>query len=380
MKKFFLMVFALIFIVTGCYTVDNTKVTENKSPKSGIEEIKIPFLIYTNEPDNKHSAMLAYWDLNNVKVNLTKKTVYISEDPNFVTPLFWDGDSRIVLRKTSYPTHEYKDKAEIVKSNDMNTVYGKDIEAKRNLDDNTEPVKKVKSYTLYLHNGSNVMEKNVSFLYKTKDDKGNAITVGEYNYPCFIDYDRKTGDLTFIFSYPFDTHTNIYIAKSNVDSIDKISWEEVKLPGGGVVYTPGPYNTMLVGSKYYIQCFKTLCEVDLKTKKATLLDDVVKECRNIVKEGSFKPDYSKDITPVGKYKDVLILSLPISTDTNVEPLICAFKDNKLLGAIHLKSNDTWDIISLDKKIVSSMDVKDKNLYKEFGADLMYFPGREIINY
>ncbi|WP_256961495.1 hypothetical protein [Thermoanaerobacterium thermosaccharolyticum] len=99
-----------------------------------------------------------------------------------------------------------------------------------------------------------------------------------------------------------------------------------------------------------------------------------------MKEGSFKPDYSKDITPVGKYKDVLILNLPISTDTNVEPLICAFKDNKLLGAIHLKSDDTWDVIGPDKKVTSEINVKDKNLYKEFGADLMYFPGREDINY
>jgi len=142
MKKFFLMVFALIFIATGCYTVDNAKVTEKESPKSDIEEIKIPFLIYTNEPDNKHSAMLAYWDLNNAKVNLTEKTVYISEDPNFVTPLFWDGDGRIVLRKTYYPTDEYKDKADFVKGNDMGMVYGKDIEAKGNLDDNPEPIKK----------------------------------------------------------------------------------------------------------------------------------------------------------------------------------------------------------------------------------------------
>jgi len=380
MKKFFLMVFALIFIATGCYTVDNTKVTEKERPKSDIEEIKIPFLIYTNEPDNKYAAMLAYWDLNNSKVNLTKKTVYASEDPNFVTPLFWDGDGRIVLRKTSYPTDEYKDKVDFVKGNDVGMIYGKDIEAKGNVDDNLESIKKVKSYTLYLHNGSDVMEKNVPFLYKTKDDKGNDITVGEYNQPCFIDYDSKTGNITFIFNYPFETHSNIYIAKCNVDNIDKISWDEIRLPGDGVVYTPCLNNTMLVGSKYYIQCFKTLGEVDLKTKKATLLDDVAKECRSIVKEGSFKPDYSKDITPVGKYKDVLILSLPISTDTNVEPLICAFKDNKLLGAIHLKSDDTWDVISPDKKVVSSMDVKDKNLYKEFGADLMYFPGREDINY
>ncbi|MBE3592341.1 MAG: hypothetical protein IMW84_05615 [Thermoanaerobacter sp.] len=378
MKKFFLMVFALIFIATGCYNVDNTKVTENKSPKSGIEEIKIPFFVYTNESDNKYAARLCYWDLNNVKVNLTEEMVYVSEDRNFLTPVFWDGDSRIVLRKTSYPTDEYKDRAEIVKSNDMNTVYGKDIKAKRNLDNNSEPIKKVKSYTLYLHNGSDVVEKDVSFLYKTKDDKGNDITVGEYNYPCFIDYDRKTGDITFIFSYPFDTHTNVYIAKSNVDSIDKISWEEVKLPGGGVVYTPSPYNTMLIGSKYYIQCFKTLCEVDLKGKKVTLLDDVAKECRSIVREGDFKADYSKDIKPVGKYKDVLILSLPVSTDTNVEPLICALKDNKLLGAIHPKSNDMWDIIGPDKKVASSIDVKDKNLYKEFNADLMYFPNLETI--
>lgn len=60
MKKFFLMVFALIFIATGCYNVDNTKVTENKSPKSGIEEIKIPFFVYTNESDNKYAARLCY--------------------------------------------------------------------------------------------------------------------------------------------------------------------------------------------------------------------------------------------------------------------------------------------------------------------------------
>ncbi|KXG74882.1 hypothetical protein [Thermotalea metallivorans] len=375
MKKFLLLLIGLMFLVSSCYPVKNSVGTQgNRSEES---QRLIPFLAYYHEPDNKVAAKLAYWDLNHNKVNFTDKLVYIAEDLNFVEPVIWDGNSRLVLRKTSYPADEFKEKTEFIKDYTMNTVYGRNIEAKRNLDDNPDPVQqKVKDYSLYLHNNHGIIERKAVFLLKTKDDKGNDVVIGEEDYPSYVDYNKETGEITFIFKYFFETHTSIYVAKCNAANINKIHWDEIRLTKGiktGGNYTPYPNNSVLIGSKYYIQSFLSLAEIDLNKKESKVLDHMAKECRSIVKEGSFVPEFPKDILPIGVYEDVLILSLPVSTDTGIEYLLCAFQNNEFQGAIHLKIDDTWNVIDSNKKNVSEISVKDKKLFKRFNAAFLYFP-------
>lgn len=374
MKKYYLLLISLILLVSGC---DSPRDSVKDSVKT---QVSVPFLTYYKESSNKVTAKLSYWDANNGRITFTDQLVYTAiptEKNNRVEPIIWDGNKKIILHKTSYSDGEFKEKAEIIKMYTMNTIYGRNIQAKRNLDDNADPVKKkVVDYTLYLNDENGIIEKKLAFLLKTKDDKNNYIVVGEDDIPSYVDYNKKTGEITFIFKYFFETHTSIYVARCNVHNIEKINWDEIRLSKAiktGGNYTPYPNNSALIGSKYYIQSFLNLAEVDLEKKESKTLDNINKECRSIVKEGVFEPDFPKDIIPVGVYEDVLILNVPVSTDTNLEYLMCAYKNNEFLGAIHLKSDDTWNVINSDKKVVSVINMRDKSLFKMWGVHYLYFP-------
>ncbi len=370
MKKLFLILLSFILLVSGCSSIEN----------STSKHTLIPFLTFYNEPNKEVVAKLSYWDLSSGNINFTDEVVYTAiptKENDYVEPIIWDGNKKIVLHKTATPAEKLRNDAEVIKNYTMNTIYGMNIEAKRNMDSNANVIEqKVENYDLYLDSGNGIVEKKAAFLFKTKDEKNNELVIGEQDIPSYIDYDNKTGEITFIFKYFFETYTNIYVAKCNIDNIEKISWKEIKLSkdiktGGN--YTPYPNNSILIGSKYYIQSYLSLAEVDFDKNESKVLDDVTQKCRNIVKEGSFEDDFPKDIIPIGKYEDVLLISVPISTDNSIEYIICALKNDELIGAIQLKSDGTWNIIDSNKKVISEIDVKDKNLYRRFNSDFIYFP-------
>jgi len=368
----------LMLLITGC---DNKNDITNEDAKNSTKSQElIPFLTYYNESNNSITAKLTYWDLNNAKIDFTDKVVYTAKPTEYfdaVEPIMWAGNRKIVLYKNSTPSAEFKENAKVVINSAFDTAYGRNIEAKRNLDNNKiEIQRKVKDYTLYLYGEKGVIEKNVAFLFKTKDKNNNDIIVGENDFPSFVGYDNKTGEITLIFQYPFDEQINLYVARCNVDDIEKINWDEIKLSkeiktGGN--YTPCLNNSALIGSKYYIRSQLSFAEVDLEKKESKTLGSVNSDCRSVIKEGSFNPGYPKDIIPVGTYEDVLILSVPVSTDKSIEYLLCSFKSNEFQGAIHLKSDDTWDIIDKNKQVVSKINIKDKNLFKMFNSCFLCFP-------
>jgi len=355
-------------------TKDTTAAEQVTNEANEAQEL-IPFLTFYNDSNNKVLAKLSYWNLKNSTIDFTDKLVYTAlptESNDFIEPVVWDGDKRIVLHKTSSSEGEFKEKAKVIENYTMNTIYGRNIEAVKNMDS----AGNAKDYNLFLNGEKGIIEKKAVFLLRIKDDKNNDIVVGEQDVPSYIDYDDKTGEITFIFKYYFATYINIYVARCNVNNMDMIGWKEIKLSeqiqtGGN--YTPYPNNSALIGSKYYIQSLLSFAEVDLDKKASKTLDDLSKECRSVVKEGSFKPDFPKDILPVGVYNDILILNLPISTDTDLEYLMCAYRGEEFLGAIHLKGDGTWNIINSDKKVITEINAKDKGMYKRFNSDYLYFP-------
>lgn len=373
MKKILLLLISLTIFLTGCDIAKDIATTQEKVSNE-VQGI-IPFLTFYNDSNNKVLAKLSYWNIKDSTVDFTDKLVYIAvptETNDFIEPVIWDGDKRIVLHKTSSSEGEFKEKAEVIENYTMNTIYGRNIEAVKNMDS----AGNAEYYSLFLNGENGIIEKKAAFLLKTKDDKNNDIVVGEQDVPSYIDYNNKTGEITFIFKYYFETYANIYVAKCNINDTDKINWDEIKLSEEirtGGIYTPYPNNSVLIGSKYYIQSSLSFAEVDLDKKASKTLDDLSKECRSTVKEGSFEAGFPKDILPVGVYKDILILNVPISTDTNLEYLMCAYRGEEFLGAIHLKSDDTWNIIDSNKKVINEIDVKDKGLYKRFNSHYLYFP-------
>ncbi len=293
---------------------------------------------------------------------------------DYIVPITWDGKDRMVLHKTTDYIGEIVN-AEVIENYTMNTVYGRDIKAVKNMD-GSDINSKVKDFDLTLYGDNKIIKKRAVFLFKTRDDNNNDIIVGEQDYPSNIDYDSKTGEITFIYRYYFEKYSSIFVAKCNVENIEKVSWEEIKLSEEVRtvgIYTPCPNNSVLIGSKYYIQSFLSLAEVDFKSKESKLLDKIVDECRSVVKEGSFEPNFPKDIIPVGVYEDILILSIPISTDVNIEYIMCAVKKDSLLGVLHIKSDGTWRVYDSNRKNVYEINLKDKNLVKRFDTDLLFFP-------
>ncbi|NJD04008.1 MAG: hypothetical protein FIA99_15745 [Ruminiclostridium sp.] len=382
MKKIFILIVGLMLLLSSCDSGKDSKQVQVKESEKA--QVVVPFLTYYNNKEGKEViAKLSYWDLKNNKVNFTDKVVYTTflNVNSIVEPIMWDGNKKIVSFKNSTPDNEYKNSTKVIKDLRFDTIYGRNIEAKKNLDINRVNKDKSfypnKDYNLFLNNeDGSIIEKKVAFLFKTKDENSNEIVIGEVDIPSYVDYNNKIGEITFIFKYFFQTHSSLFVAKCNADNIEKINWQEIRLSkeiiaGGGL--TPYPSTSVLIGSKYYIQSSLSFAEVDLDKKQSRILDDVSKICRSIVKEGNFVPDYPKDIKPVGIYDDILILNIPVSSDTGMEYLICAFKNNIFLGAIHLRYNDMWSIIDQNKKIIEEINVKDKNLYKEFNLNFLYFP-------
>ena len=374
MKKIFILIVGLMLLISGCNSgKDSKQVRVKESEKS---QAVVPFLTYYNNKEGKEViAKLSYWDLKNNKIDFTDKVVYttVHNETSIIHPIMWDGNKKIALFKNSYPDNEYKNNAKVIKDYRLDTSFGRNIEAKRNVDKTNW---KNIDYNLYLNNENGIIEKKATFLFITKDENNNDIVIGDMDIPSYIDYDNKTGEVTFIFRYFFKTHSSLFVAKCNVNNIEKVNWQEIKLSkdihaGGGL--TPAPNNSALLGTKYYIQSSLSFAEVDLAKKESRVLDDVDKMCRSIIKEGDFVPDYPKDILPVGVYDGILILNVPVSSDAGMEYLFCAFKNNNFLGAIHLKGNDMWSIIDQNKKTIEEINVKDKNLYKEFNLNFLYFP-------
>lgn len=362
-----------MLIFSGCTTAKDSSETQANNLTQA--DISIPFITYYNEQDNKIAARLSYWDLTNSKIDFTDNIMYTSiptPHNDFVEPVVWNGREKLVLHKIGTPEGGYREKAEVIENYTLSTIYGRDIEAKMNI--NSDGL--IKDFDLFLYNENEVVEKKAAFLCKTKDNNNNEIIVGEQDIPSFIDYDNKTGEVTFIYKYPFETYFNIYVGKCNINDIEKIKWDEIKLDKAietGGTYTPYPNNSMLVGSKYYIQSHLSLAVVDLEKKESKVLDSIAKRLKTVVKEGSFNPGFPKDIIPVGIYEDILILSVPISTDTNVDYLICALKNNEFLGAIHIENDDVWNIIDSKNNVKTEINVKGKNLFKKFNKSFIYFP-------
>lgn len=365
MKKIIILLTSLMLLVSSCTSIND--VIQTKIENEDIQ-LLVPFLAYYNDSDNKIVAKLSYWDLNSSTINFSEQPIYITPtNNNYVEPIVWDGNKRLVLHKTSLPDNEFKDITEIIENYTTRTIYGRDIKAIKN----THFSEKTGNYQIYLYNEDIVVEKKIEFLIISRDDDNNDIIIGTQE-PSYIDYDKISGEITFIFRYPFENHTNIYIAKCNVDNIDKIDWEEIKLSDEIDIFTPAPNNCALVGQKYYIQSYPELAVIDLEKKEAKMLGEIARKCRSIVEEGSFEPPFPKSIAPIGVFEDILILQVPVSTDVNIEYVICAFQNDKLLGAIHLK-NDSWNIIDSENNVISEIDVKNKNLYKQFNTYLLVFP-------
>ena len=371
MKKMFLLTFivSIFLIINGCDSLNQTSIDK--------EKIEVPFLFY--EIDSSKgivNAKLAKWDLNAGLIDSKDKPLYSFKDTTPADdgePIVWDG-TNFVLRDNVNIENLEEEKVEIV-SDDGILEFGGNIRLKQVYNDDGDIVE----HRLTLNTQDGVKEKKALLLHDTiKDTHGNEFIIGEDR--AWIEFNKETGEVLHI-CVDRITNSYLYIGKTNIESIEKTNWNKISLPDymqAGGNYSPCHNNSQLVGNKYYIQSFYSetnsagLGVVDIDTGKTQLLDELVSECREIVEEGSFEPLFPKDIRPIGSYKDVLIVSVPISTDTHAEYLMCAIKDNIFVGALHLKANQPWEIINSKKEVTSTFDVTNKNLLPRF-SEYLSFP-------
>ena len=361
MKKVILLIICII-LFSGCTVL-------NKINQPTTNSNIVPFLTYYSE-GNKVFAKLSYWDIDRKQVDLTDQLIYTAIPTvinDNVEPVAWDGGARIVLHDTSYSSAAFKDNSKIIKDYSTNNVWGKDIEMKINRD----PSGIILDYELSLNTYAGTVLEKADLSLKTKDDRNNDIVIGNSDVPCAIDFNKMTGTVTCVFKYIFETYTSIYIAKFNIDEVEKVSWDTVRLLDES--FAPYPNNSILLGSKYYIQSERSLTEINLNTLKINNLDTLIQQCRQLMPEGSFIPESPISPMPVGAYGDILIIRLPVYTDTNVEYLFCAFRDDNFLGAIHIKENEVWDIIEVGGDVGTNIDLRNQHIFKSFGLDLIIFP-------
>lgn len=372
MKKIFITVIVVLMFVTGC-TNTSSQLNSNTGNQSG-SSATIPFLAYYQDQNGKIDAKLSLWNIDQGTVTFSDELVYSAKKTpadNRVEPITWDGDKKLLLHKTSTPEGLYKAESKVIEKYTMDSSYGRDITAVRNLTADG----KASDYDLFLNCPDGVVKKKIKAQYQNIDGKKKNI-MGEGDVPCNIDFDRNTGEIRLIFHYYEEEHGFLYIGKCNIADTDNIHWKRIVLPdaletGGG--YIPTSYNTVLIDSTYYLQSGPTLTEVDIDTGKYKVDDNLINVCKSMVQEGSFVPDHQKRVAPVGVYNDILILRIQVSGETNLEHLMCAVENGEFKGAIHIKNDEVWKVINSEKKVVSIIDNKNKELYKEFDINFIAFP-------
>lgn len=373
MKRYELIVIVLLLISIGggCTILKNaTNVTSEK-------DLIIPLLTYEKDiGTNKLKANLSYWDLNTGEIDMDKEILYtmeLAEQNDRIEPIAWDGTNLLLYEKAT-PNDIGSKYVKIVDDYPMNNIVGRNVRFEQNLDKDGN----IKDYTIYLSTEDGTIEKKGLFLYKSES---NDITIE--TFPSWVDFNKQTGEITFICVDSLMSCSKIYVAKSNIDSINEINWNIIELDNeiiSGGQNAPSVNTSVLIGDKYYIQSYTDigiggLAEINVKNKTSKVLKRLMEECGNIVEEGKFKPEYLGEIKPVGSFKEILILSVPISTDTNLEYLMCAYKNDKFLSAIHLKRDGVWDVINSAKTIVSTVDISSKDLELRFGEYISFpFPG------
>lgn len=374
----FITIVVISMFISGC-TNTNSQLNSNADNQSGSSR-SIPFLTYYQDENGKIDAKLSMWNIDQGSVTLSDDLVYSAKkapEDDRVEPITWDGNKKLLLHKTSAPEGLYTAESKVIEKYTVDSIYGRDITAVRNLTADG----KTSDYDLFLNCSDGVVKKKIKAQYQNIDGKKKNI-IGEGDVPCNIDFDRNTGEISLIFHYYEDGHGFLYIGKCNIADTDNIHWKRIVLPdaeetGGG--YIPTPYNTVLIGSTCYLQSGPSLTEVDMDTGKYKVDDSLINVCKSTVQEGSFVPDFQKSITPVGVYNDILILSIQVSGETNLEHLICAVEYGEFKGAIHIKQDEVWEVINSEKEVAGIIDNKNKRLYKEFDIDFIAFPilGRRL---
>lgn len=322
-----------------------------------------------NERNNTIESKLLYWDISNGKIIDNDNIVYsmsLNESPvELIEPIVW-GNNKFVLNKSDSIKFNPKYSIEKVENPSLE-INGKNINVITCFDSSN----KFNGHKITIDEGENQKEFiTTNFTFKENENKVIGV------FPSYVNYDDKKGEVLFIsVDFSSDNLDKIYVFKANVKNISDVNVKTIYLSdniknSGNAM--PTLFNAVMNNNKYYFQSFNSLAYCDIVTEMSNTLDDLAAQCREIVKEGKFKPDFEKAIIPVGSYKDVVVVNIPVSTDTDLENIVCAILDNKIIGSIHLKKDGMWDIRKDEKDISSVFDVSDRKLHEKF-YEYLTFP-------
>lgn len=355
-KSVRLLIFATLFslFLCGC---------SNHSSESNVGK-DISFLMY--EYDKESDGIIAnrlVWDVENSYIG-EEEPLYkmgkkeISKD--YVEPIWYD-DGNIFINEYQ-ETSFYEDlKINIEKiKNVSNAVFGKNIKMFAQYDENQKF--KEHEITIYKSDGKTEIIKSSDFVLEKENKKIGV-------YPSYIKYDEKRNIITSIaLDYTSEHLKEIYVFKMNLNEKENINKKTIELSekietNGGAM--PTIFNSVLVENIFYFQSYNSLGYCDIENGDSGTLDSLVEQCRNVVKEGRFKPDFEKAVIPVGNNDNMLFLKLPISTNVDLEYLICAVEKNNIVGSLLLRKNGKWEVRNKENELTSIFDVSERDLYIKF---------------
>lgn len=362
-KKIILVSLILIYSIFFCSCSKENGYIENN-------DISVPFLMYeNNEENNTIESKLLYWNISTGTILDNNNIIYhMSSNESsieFIEPIIWGNDKFILNNIDSIKVNSNYNIEQA--ENSSLTIWGKNIKVITCFDDSQN------------FNGHKIIidkdGKQEEFMtpnFTFKVSKKNIIGV----FPSYVSYNDTKDEVVFL-SVDFTSSNldKIYVFKANTKNISEVNMRTICLSeciknNGNAM--PTPFNAVMSDNEYYFQSFNSLAYCDISTEKSNTLDSLTARCREIIKEGKFKPDFEKAIIPIGSYKGIVLINVPISTDTDLENLVCAVSNNKIIGSIHLKKNGIWDIRKGEKSISSVFDVSDKNLYVKF-YEYLNFP-------
>lgn len=362
MKRIATIFFPLLVCIcfVSCCSKENDIVGKGGSTDS-IPQITVPFLVFTeNDAGDNLEARKFYWDISNGVIIDKKELVYTHQSGDYILPRFWDGNTYILYDGASVAP-EYSDVVSF--DSDYNT-YGKNIKMSAVFDDEGTFM----GHEITIYSGCDYETFISDRFYKVEGER----VIGKT--PTYISYDADTDEIMVLSIDYNGTLNRIFVFVGGKDEDSEVALTEIRVSdsiecGGNAL--PLTNNSVFSENVLYFQSIESIAYCDIKQKTSGILEELVNQCRGVVKEGSFQPDYEAFITPIGAYDGIVILNVPVTTDTDIESLMCAVFENRVIGSLHMKKDGIWNVRTYGRDIISVFDTTEMTFYPFYDGTAIF---------
>ncbi len=362
------VLFVFLFFTIGCEN-PNSPNQENMYQNDNVhDEIIIPCLVY-EENGYVIDSLVASWNTSAGTLNISEKKAYSFNKNDEVRCFTWNGNDCFLLSDTCVPSSQYLISTELFPldaKSKQEVLFGDNIKLFKKLPD--EP----NVYSIQTEIDGQIQTKDIQL----KDTKYQDSS-GKY-------YDLNPFDLSFtyadgvyayfIFIRPIDHENKFIVIKYNLASNESM----INIISSDSQLTPSSLflqkDVVNINERFYSHTDKGIGALDLVQSKFTYLIELSQECWSFIPSTIKSDIYISSLSVIGAYNDILLVSVPVNTGKSDESLICATRDNKIIGAIY-RHDHIMQFYDKDKNLKSELNFEGNIGY---GSQLI-FPTKNNTN-